>query len=611
MKLSFSGKIIGLIVVAVSVVSLSIFGMTYYVVSKEFDAQSQKEVLTAADGVQAVLENLKEKALGVAYLTATRADVASALANKDSAFLQEFGASVMKNNQFGIVTFTGKDGTVVARGHSQETGDNVLVHMNIKKALAGEPSVGVEEGNVIKFSLLAGYPVRKDNEIIGSVTVGTDLSSDFSFVDEMKKRFGIECTIFHHDTRVSTTIVNNGTRAVGTKMDNPKVIETVLQQGSNFLNRNMILGKDYNTGYWPIKDADGKISGMLFVGKDRDANNRAFRGMIWLLLGLTSIIGALMVAFGFFVARSITNPVKGAAHVLSESFNQIASASSQVSSASQQLAEGASEQASAIEETSSSLEEMSSMTRQNSENAQQASSMMSQDVRVSNRSITDKMTLMEEAVNASVKASEESAKIIKTIDEIAFQTNLLALNAAVEAARAGETGAGFAVVAEEVRNLAMRSAEAAKNTEALIADSTSKIQQASALFVQINDELSSNRHIAKKVTELIGEIAAASEEQVQGIEQINKAIHEMDKVVQQNAANAEESASASEEMDAQALKMKHVVSELATLVGGNSNGCDPAAGGTGTIGRKMITMIHKKKERLSAPADIDEAANVR
>jgi methyl-accepting chemotaxis protein len=212
------------------------------------------------------------------------------------------------------------------------------------------------------------------------------------------------------------------------------------------------------------------------------------------------------------------------------------------------------------------------MTKQNAENAKQASVMMSHDANDSYRMIGDKMALMQEVVSASVRASEETAKIIKTIDEIAFQTNLLALNAAVEAARAGESGAGFAVVADEVRNLAMRSAEAAKNTASLIEDSTKKIQQASVLFEQVDGELTNNRQIAKKVTEFINEIAAASGEQAQGIDQINKAVAEMDKVTQQNAANAEESASASEEMNAQAEQMKKVSVTLANIIGGSSNG---------------------------------------
>ncbi len=172
------------------------------------------------------------------------------------------------------------------------------------------------------------------------------------------------------------------------------------------------------------------------------------------------------------------------------------------------------------------------------------------------------------------KASEETSKIIKTIDEIAFQTNLLALNAAVEAARAGEAGAGFAVVADEVRNLAMRAAEAAKNTAALIEGTVKKVSDGTSLVKTTSDAFKEVAGSAAKVGELVGEIAAASTEQAQGIEQVNIAVTEMDKVTQQNAATAEESASASEELNAQAEEMKSFVADLAAMVGGNSSRVD-------------------------------------
>jgi methyl-accepting chemotaxis protein len=172
-------------------------------------------------------------------------------------------------------------------------------------------------------------------------------------------------------------------------------------------------------------------------------------------------------------------------------------------------------------------------------------------------------------------ASQETSKIVKTIDEIAFQTNLLALNAAVEAARAGQAGAGFAVVADEVRSLAMRAAEAAKNTANLIEGTVKKVKDGSNLVSQTNQAFSGVAKAASKVESLIAEIAAASNDQAQGIDQVNKAALEMNKVIQRVAANAEESASASEEMTAQAEQMKDYVGGLVTLVGAN--------GGAGTL----------------------------
>jgi methyl-accepting chemotaxis protein len=312
------------------------------------------------------------------------------------------------------------------------------------------------------------------------------------------------------------------------------------------------------------------------------------------ILGL-SLIGALFT--WWIISRGIAKPINRTIENLTEAGEQVASASGQVSSASQSLAEGASEQSSSLEETSSSLEEMASMTKQNADNANQADTLMKEANQVvgrANQSMGDLTTSMEDIS----KASEETSKIIKTIDEIAFQTNLLALNAAVEAARAGEAGAGFAVVADEVRNLAMRAADAAKNTSNLIEDTVKKVKDGGDIVKTTNEAFTEVSTSASKVGELVGEIAAASNEQAQGIEQVNKAVAEMDKVTQQSAANAEESASASEEMNAQAEQMKGVVEELAAIVGRRADR-SAGSGKQSTVGNKTKASTRKT---LTAPA---------
>ena len=281
---------------------------------------------------------------------------------------------------------------------------------------------------------------------------------------------------------------------------------------------------------------------------------------------ITGVI--LGILLSLLIINGINKALNRIIEGLTEGSEQVASASGQVSSASQSLAEGASEQAASIEETSSSLEEISSMTKQNAENAGQADSLMkeaNQVVGQANGSMGD----LTESMRDISKANEDTYNIIKNIDEIAFQTNLLALNAAVEAARAGEAGAGFAVVADEVKNLAMRSAEAAKNTAVMIEGTVNKTKTGSEIVAKTDEAFKKVAESAKKVGELLGEISAASNEQAQGIEQVNIAVSEVDRVTQQNAANAEESASASEEMNAQAEQMKNMVGDLMAIVGGS------------------------------------------
>jgi methyl-accepting chemotaxis protein len=285
---------------------------------------------------------------------------------------------------------------------------------------------------------------------------------------------------------------------------------------------------------------------------------------------VATVVGiTLAIALGILITRAITKPINRIIAGLTEGAEQVASASGQVSAASQSLAEGATEQAANLEETSSSLEEMSAMTRQNADNAQQANTLAA-DARKAATGGAESMQRMSHAIDDIQKSSDQTAKIIKVIDEIAFQTNLLALNAAVEAARAGEAGKGFAVVAEEVRNLAMRSAEAAKNTANMIEESVKNAKNGVEISNEVSKALEGIVAGIAKTTDLVGEIAAASQEQAQGIDQVNTAVAQMDKVTQQNAANAEESASASEELSAQAESMQSIVDELIALVEGAS-----------------------------------------
>jgi hypothetical protein len=289
------------------------------------------------------------------------------------------------------------------------------------------------------------------------------------------------------------------------------------------------------------------------------------------LIMVGTLVGGLLLMglYSVGMARALIGVVRAAADQLAESSGQVSSAAGQVSSASQTLAEGANEQASSLEETGSSLEEMASMTSRNSENTSKASELAREARTAADKGVGD-MTTMSTAMQAIKGSSDDIAKIIKTIDEIAFQTNILALNAAVEAARAGEAGMGFAVVADEVRNLAQRSAQAAKETAAKIEGAIVNTGQGVEISSKVSAALNEILTKVRQVDELIAEVAGASAEQSEGITQINTAVGQMDKVTQSNAATAEETAAAAEELNAQTETMKKSVDDLLQLVGGQN-----------------------------------------
>ena len=330
----------------------------------------------------------------------------------------------------------------------------------------------------------------------------------------------------------------------------------------------------YNTKALP---AYGEIKGLLaqiraLEDKDITQENQRLAKAVTAInvsIGSLSLFGMIFgILAAMFITRGITVPLIRAINGISQGSAQVDQASNQIAGSSQFLAEGTSAQAASIEETSASMEEMASMTKQNADNAGQADSHMKKTSKV----VAEAAMAMGELTHSMseiIKASEDTQKIIKTIDEIAFQTNLLALNAAVEAARAGEAGAGFAVVADEVRNLAMRAAEAARNTANLIEGTVEKIGTGSHLVERTSAAFSQVSGSTEKVGALVGEICEASREQASGIAQINKAIADMDRMVQQIAASAEESASAAEELHGQCGQtQEHVVNMAGVIYGG-------------------------------------------
>jgi methyl-accepting chemotaxis protein len=284
---------------------------------------------------------------------------------------------------------------------------------------------------------------------------------------------------------------------------------------------------------------------------------------LWVVAGAF----AALAAAAWWIAGGILRPLNRTIATLADAAAQTSASSRQVASTSQQIASGASQQAAGLEETGSSLEEMSAMTRRNAASAAEAQQLSEEARRVSTDGNAT-VGRMVEAIRKIEASAGETAKVLKVIDEIAFQTNLLALNAAVEAARAGEAGKGFAVVAEEVRNLALRSAEAARNTSGLIEESVETSRAGVALVDTVAVALQQITGSSGKLGAIVAEIKSATAEQAQGVEQVNKAVQEMDKVTQANAAGAEEAASVGEELANQAEALNGVVDALVAMAGG-------------------------------------------
>jgi methyl-accepting chemotaxis protein len=295
-------------------------------------------------------------------------------------------------------------------------------------------------------------------------------------------------------------------------------------------------------------------------------NNR-----LLMLAGLLfAVVLAVTITVTLLVSGSLAKVLKNVVDQIRTTSGEVATASARLSESSQLLADGASRQAASLEETSASLEELSSMTKGNSENAQKGNAL-SQDTKASAEKGVADVQQMSQAMDTIKASSQDIAKIIKTIDEIAFQTNILSLNAAVEAARAGEAGMGFAVVAEEVRNLAHRSAQAAKETETQISNAIANIENGAIITENMASSLNQIAEKARHLNQIASETASAASQQTTGIQQISVAVSEMDRVTQENAAGAEESASAAGELSSQAEVLREAVMTLSQLMDRNSS----------------------------------------
>ncbi len=503
--------------------------------------------------------------------------------------------------EYETIVLVGLDGKVMADGVGGKYRNiDISERDYFKTAKEGKSNVGsvVKSKGTGNITLSFGAPVySKARNVIGVVAVVMNIQSISEKIASAKLG----------KTGYAYAVDKDGFVIAHPKPDFILVVNATQEEGMKGFAKRMIAGESGSEPY--VFKGVHKIAGFapvplsgwsICMTQDYSEIMAPARSIVLVvaIIGLILLVVAVACVYGF--ARSIALPIGRVSTELDDVSRQVAAASLQVASASQHLAEGASEQASALEETSSSLEEMSTMTKQNADHSAEAKALMGEARKIVEK-VDVQMKNMVTAIQDVTQSSEETGKIIKTIDEIAFQTNLLALNAAVEAARAGEAGAGFAVVADEVRNLAMRAAEAAKNTSSLIENTIATVKNSRDLTLETQGAFRENVKISDKVGQLIDEIAAASREQAQGIAQIGKAVAEMDKVIQQTAANAEESASASEEMNAQAQQMKNHVGMLVEIIEGKAGlGADSSSGNSDRNGEKSSLLRPSQRKLLMA-----------
>ena len=582
-NLSLRIKMLAVGIISVLIPVLAIGGFSLYRASDALEDLSKSQAVEVAKGLAHMADLAVQEEMRMTSHVALRDSVIEAAekyaqgisgSQESEKVTAELTLIVQKSNKdYETINITGLDGKVFADGDGGKrtrTGVNLSDRDYFKTAKEGKINVGTVVKSKTTGNLVLPFaaPIySKSNKIVGVVATIANISF---LTDEVSKtklgKTGYGYVIDKNALVIAHPNKELILKANASKEEGMKSFTTRMMAGETGFEPYVYKGVKKIAGFAPVPTAGWSVC----ITQDYREFLAPISHLIVFIVIIGLIILAVMAVGTLFFARGIAVPVSRVAHDLNEGSEQVAAASAEVAQASQSLAEGASEQASALEETSSSLEEMSSMTRQNADNAVQAKALTQEAQQIVDK-VNDQMNRMVTAIQGVTRTSEETGKIIKTIDEIAFQTNLLALNAAVEAARAGEAGAGFAVVADEVRNLAMRAAEAAKSTSGLIENTIITVKNSRDLTEQTQSAFKENVAISLKIGQLVNEIAAASHEQAQGIGQIGKAVAEMDKVVQQTAANAEESASAAEEMNAQAMQMKKNVEHLMETVDGSGS----------------------------------------